>query len=122
MSLNWDLTECSIDSKILWDDENSGITESMIYSCMIVGIGQITMKNVDEFWHRISMYQSIAGPLLVSANEDGKVVPKKMTSDNVRNYIGLRTNADTLSKTKFMSKIYSIHCNQVGKVNISELV
>ena len=77
--------------------------EAMIFACMSVGIGEITPKNVDEFWERLDIVQAVDGPYL-RGHEDPE--QNWLTRADVERMIGLTTNVfPKKSKAAFMKKM-----------------
>lgn len=76
------------------------ITDSLIWATMIVGIGQITEKTVDEFARRLAAYQAIDGGMIL--REGGRI---HITREDVERHIGLRTNVTKESAATFNAKI-----------------
>ena|SRR5689334_15953590 len=92
MALKWDITRCK--------HPFTGLAETLIWSCLIVDLDGITEKNATEFHRRISEWEKVGGTL---RTDDGKDVP--LTLEEVREYIGLRTNVHTKTKRAFESKL-----------------
>lgn len=76
MSLDWNATKAPN-----WDKLDSNHKESLIFSCMSVGIGEITEANVEEWYQRyLQTYRAYGWGETYLSLED------------VRNGIGLTTN------------------------------
>lgn len=91
MPLTWDTTDCA-DSEAIRDGNEWGITETLIFATMGVGIGHITEKNEAEFYARVAVMERLYGPLLV-ATRDGKRIDRPIMPADIHKRIGLRTNA-----------------------------
>jgi hypothetical protein len=63
------------------------VTDALIWMTMAVGMGEITEKNADKFADRLLAYQALNGACL--RGPDGEVY---ITSEDVKNHIGLSTN------------------------------
>lgn len=110
MALNFDFTEMK---NRLGQEEYDRITDSpfekgkwhpvtdgLIWMSMAVGLGGITEKNVDKWIERALIYQAVTDPYLITAS--GMVM---ITSDDIRNHIGMWTNVSNESDAKFRAKI-----------------
>ena len=96
MSLDWRLDEIENHEKACWEEFeiNEGgdtafrlypVTEALIWATMVVGMNRITEKNYEKFFARYCLSQ----------------METKITLKDVKNHIGLRTNASTMSDTQF---------------------
>ena len=105
MSLDWNLTKIRESNLLCWTKDSNGEdrmnprTELLIMLTLILGV-QITEKTHKEFWRRLEIFQHINGPMLHSAKED-----ILLTQFDVLQHVGMKTNADVVSKTKFNDKI-----------------
>ena len=70
-------------------------TEQIIWLTMSVGIGRITEKNWEKFYTRAYAWQRIN-------NHDSDNIIK---AKDVYDHIGLRTNASSLTDSKFVKKL-----------------
>lgn len=84
-------------AKVRWNP----ITETLVWHSMICGFGRIAESNWQEVYQRIHFYEQAVGAL-VAHHETG---PRYITPQDVFDHIGLRTNASTLTKAKFASKV-----------------
>ena len=115
MGLNFDFSECDINHEALWVeyDDNCGgkyqdtapIPKSVVFMAMAIGIPSITEKNVKEFWRRTNVYQRVYGTMMKQVNPEGGWMDLPLTEDDIIHYIGLRTNAATISKQKFQMSL-----------------
>jgi len=122
MPLNWDLTECKEEDVIpLWvkkkDVEGrtmSAVTEVMIFLTLLVGINKITEKNVKEFYQRVKEFELATGNqgLIHEKRNDSldvvNVRDRMPTFAEVERHIGLRTNANMMTKKKWNSTLVRI--------------
>ncbi len=72
---------------------------TLIWKCLSLGIPKITEKNYKLFYQRYCQYRE------VSLNEVEKQYCKKLKLIDIKRWIGLFTNADTLSDKQFQKKI-----------------
>jgi len=73
----------------------SVLTEQIIWLTMSVGIGCITEKNWEKFYTRAYAWQRI------NSHDSDNLVEAK----DVYDHIGLRTNASSLTDSKFVKKL-----------------
>jgi len=102
MPLTWDATEVR-DFDTLTDDERVTLN-SLIFASMPVGIQHITEDNAREFYARVSFWEKVNGAYRM--NEDGDV---PFTADDVRRFIGLRTNVSTITAAQFRKNVWEAH-------------
>lgn len=103
MSLNWNLT--AIDD---WESKDRHLIDTMIWMTLSVGISDITEKNKEKFFDRTRRFEEIAGPLLHTKDEDGNVKPRPITFRDVCDFIGLKTNSNTMTETQFKKRLKRI--------------
>jgi hypothetical protein len=98
MSLDYDLTRVSNWEQIEWPK-----VQSVIFSTMLVGLGEITEATAPKFYARVRAYERVTGSTLTTT-ADGQNVPT--TPADIRALIGLRTNVfPAESDTKFARKL-----------------
>ena len=118
MPLHWNLTKIADHEKVCYDDRDgkkymNPVTETLIYHTMTVGINQITEKNVEEFFLREEAVATVLGAPLVKSSDlcssDGTVLEEgrgpfenvKITLAEIRQHIGLHTNASNMTLAAF---------------------
>ncbi len=72
-------------------------TEALVYLTMGVGIREITASNAGEFYARVRLYETLIGVTMTNGSGE----PVMITATDVRNHIGLTTNAPLLTAAKF---------------------
>lgn len=92
MALHWNTSACQGLTEDDWP-----VTECMIWLCMICGVGVIDEKSAPIFFDRIHAWESATGPI----NTNGV----RITAEDVRRRIGMRTNASTMSDAAFKKKL-----------------
>lgn len=112
MSLDFDYSELK-DQRVMFTVETrdlpvgqrefSGVAQAIIFRCMYCGIGVITEANATEFADRIAMWSAIFGAPMSSGDEEHQKID--ITAKDVRAFIGLRTNASTLTKAQFHAEL-----------------
>lgn len=110
MSLNWDVSKVSEDVRLVADPDGgepvmNPVTNALIWATMAVGIGEITEKNVEEFYTRLHVWEIALGPYLSDTDKDGNRKPYLMTPTDVQNHIGLVANVAYESTAKFRAKV-----------------
>lgn len=115
MALNFDLREIPQETRTFFvseEDKKEGIgyrrpkTEALIWLSMILGIDELTKKNVDEWWWRICFLHTIDSPYFSidkSILEKYKIPcsPWEVTKGDLIQHIGLKTNVTTFTRHKF---------------------
>jgi len=120
MSLNWNIQKvancdevCYVVQKEDTDYRKAGkylssVTECLIWATMAVGMDKITEKNWKEFYTRLKMVEACSGCYLRGENkETGKIEDIPFTVQNVKDHIGLHTNASIYSKTRFLNNMFA---------------
>jgi hypothetical protein len=98
MSLDWNITKLKdAESIFVHDDEGNRkrmdpTYESIIFYTMIVGIGEITEANKDEFFARVALHEKLFGAVVTMPGEDGKVIDVFTTPEDIEHMVGLNTN------------------------------
>ena len=99
MSLNYDLSHIANWQELL---DSSGCTtpttEAVIFLTLFVGINEITEKNAVEFACRVHLFETFGDPLLKGPNG-----PVRLTLADIQRHIGLKTNATTLTRARFLN-------------------
>lgn len=105
MALTWDVTNCAawVRSEGEWP-----ITKALIFLSMPLGYGSITEANAADVYAAISVYEDLAGPMLIA---DGQ--PARITPGMVQGRIGLTTNA-------FNGKSPAANITRIAKERLTE--
>jgi len=108
MSLNWDLGKIKDHKEYCWIEDTEeggvrlrGITETLIWMTMMVGINEISEKTATEFFARASLEEALWGAMRSKGDESVYV-----SIEDVRRHIGLKTNASPYTKTQWLCKVY----------------
>lgn len=95
MPLTWDLSKCRDHHELVGPectDEQWEMTKALIFETIPVGIDEITEKNAEEFWFRSTTHRVLDGwPCF--------------TLDEIKRYVGLRTNASRKTRTEWRTQI-----------------
>lgn len=93
------------------------IGNALVWMSLTCGYNTITEKNATQIAQRLMEYQMVKGPLLdYTTRSDGAGVTRKLYIDEpeVRRYIGLRTNASSLTDREWNKKLLDIISTAVG--------
>lgn len=82
------------------------ISKALIFLTGYVGIDEITEENAWRFWVRVNAWERVVGPMIFGPDHD---TPYSITIEDVREHIGLRTNAfPEISGPEFGAKLYGM--------------
>lgn len=105
MSLDWNLGKIdNFKEKCYNDDSLNPMTEALIFSTMIVGLNEISEKNVDEFYFRIALFESLFTTMLKTWEND-EPVSVFIERDDIVNHIGLWTNASSMTNAQYRKHV-----------------
>ena len=113
MSLNWSVENCK-NWKTLCNKKGSEngedilewkITESLVWSSITCGFGEITKKNYEEIWFRVNLWETYRGTYINQCDNNGNSSPYYITIKDVKNRIGLHTNADRQTTRQNFSRL-----------------
>lgn len=111
MALHWGIGDVKNYKRACYDKVEGGdyvrlkpLTEMLIFITMSIGVNEITEKNYGKFFQRLSEYEEICGPQISKRDGRCKTGWRKVhtTIDDVRNHIGLWTNAGSISPQKWV--------------------
>src|SRR3954451_21061687 len=78
-------------------------THALIFVTIAVGLGEITIDNVDEFAARTRIIERIDGPFLTA--RDG--ADRYFTDADFIAHIGLRTNVHSETRTQWVARVFT---------------
>ena len=116
MALHYDYSKIKESTKTWEPDENwdgdgeplgqmTEVLHTLIWTTMSIGMGEITEENWKAFYTRMKLIGSDRS--LLRRDKDGNyTVP--ISSQEVKDHIGLMTNADTLTKLQFLKRAYRV--------------
>lgn len=110
MSLNWDCSKCPAGPTPANDTEH-GWRECLIWGSMCINMSRITEENVEEVLFRYRFLEQIGQ----------SVTTQPMTLEAIRRWIGLGTNADTLTRAKWINKVAKMTESDVARRVASEV-
>ena len=109
MSLDWDISEVKNHEEVTVEGAPWVITETLIWLTMAVDMGQITEENHEEFFKRVSIWETIHGPSMHKWNKETEErEPMPMTLEDVERRIGLSTNVITRDREEWGERIAEI--------------
>ena len=124
MSLNWNVAKVANSETVCFhiaehDDEAGRFakgdkrlnltTEALIFATMGVGLGSITQANHLEFFGRLHLFEKINGGMRTVQTAPGVWGRQTFTLAEVRDHIGLTTNAGTESRTAWQKRLVENH-------------
>ena len=104
MSLNWNVTKC--DQTACWTKDKDGdafmspMCEGLIWTTMVIEMGEITAAKVDEFVWRMNFLIEHGGAVL---QKDREGTP--YTEDDLKPFIGLFTNVVTKTRKQWLQLV-----------------
>lgn len=109
MSLDWDISEVKNNDEIKADGSPWVTTETLIWYTMAVDMGEITKENYDEFFKRVSIWETINGAgKRKFDSETNEYEDIFMTLEDVERRIGLSTNVITRDREEWGERIAEI--------------
>jgi hypothetical protein len=121
MPLHYDYSKIKESTKTWEPDENwdgegeplgytTEVLNSLIWTTMSVGMDKISEKNWKDFYTRMKLIGSDRS--LLRKDKDGNyTVP--ISAQEVKDHIGLMTNASTLTKLQFLKRAYRVAYDKV---------
>lgn len=107
MSLNWDISKCDNYDDMYQEAvdgppgvELKALTAAIIQATMVLDMGHITSENVEKFFKRLRLFETLHGKLI--RFHDGS---RFITLDEVRKHIGLRTNVPPSPNGKWRKRM-----------------
>lgn len=105
MSLDWNRTKVKDWEKKVKTKDGRIVCDALIWCTIICGFHSITEQNWKEVYLRIHAYEKVAGPF-IQKRMNKKTVGRWITPEDVYNWIGLSTNASSLSLAKFKQRVW----------------
>ena len=102
MSLNWNVTKC--DQTACWKKDKDGdafmstMCEGLIWTTMVVDMGEIKETNADEFLWRMNFLIKHGGAVLPNAGAC-------YTEADLKPFIGLSTNVVTKTRKQWLKRV-----------------
>ena len=77
--------------------------ETVMWYTLALGINTLTEKTVDEFYARMILFDTVGVPLRLSDKGHAPISYEELLT-----YLGLRTNVDNMSRTKFLHQLFRV--------------
>lgn len=123
MSLDWNLTKIPDCDTLCFDDVTedsptrglkagdrvlSPVTNAIIWLTMHTGIGWgLTDENIEEFVARVSVWESLNGPMCSFYDADtDRFEPKPLDPDVLRAHVGLYTNVSYKPRAEWLEHLF----------------
>lgn len=118
MGLNWDITNCkNMDSLTVEENGEWAITNSLIWLTLAVDMGQITDKNIGEFYARTKVWEALTGAM-ITRGTDKELEDYFLTFADIHKRIGLSTNVSNVTITNWFKRINRMLTeNRYGTLN-----
>lgn len=107
MALHWDIREVKRGNKLYHRNEEGKkgkmkqLYETIILATIMVGIPNITEKNYEKFYNRLHFLETMNGAFFYE-KKYGKLIPRYITKEEVKNMVGLKTNATSWTRSQFL--------------------
>ena len=89
-----------------------GEVNTLIFLCMNIGMSEITEKNYEKFYNRLHLLENtierkdeLKGSyctITLQVGDKEVIKPYQYTKEMIKDLIGLKTNANTLTKSQFL--------------------
>ena len=118
LDFNWSKVENH--KEVCWrrpDGQVNGVTESLIWATMTVGISEITNKNYEEFHRRLLEYDICSNTYPITTKKIGS---RHLTLEEVRKHIGLSTNASEVTRAAWEKRLKQVLADKVESIKSQE--
>lgn len=89
------------------------VADALVWLSMICGFDEITEKNCDKVADRVLGFQKATSPYLCRL-VNGKRVDVLVTPDDVRRFVGMTTNAPTMTDSQWLKRLGMIAMDEGG--------
>lgn len=128
MALYWDLSKIKDYEKECFIGEGEErvmkpVTNSLIWTTMIIGIGNWTEKDIDEVYIRVNQYERMTGPTIYVDDDGNRFGGNRLngeldkdgyiTRDEIRKHIGLSTNVARMTTAQWLKRLDRIYRENV---------
>jgi hypothetical protein len=110
MALTWDSTACDLPEKL--DDNLANTRHTLIFATMAVGMNHITEDNAEAFFLRVNFYERLMGAYRFASDTekpDEPAQPLMFTIEDIRQFVGLRTNVSPQTDAQFRKNMWENH-------------
>ena len=99
MALHWNLKAC--DQSACWDEDGGmkNLPHGLIWATMVVGLNEITEKNISEWCWRLNWEIRLHGTRAILR----KITELPYNESDLRPFIGLHTNASSKTRKQYLA-------------------
>lgn len=103
MALHWNLKAC--DQSACWNKDKDGddlmtpLAHGLIWATMVVGLNEITEKNLQEWCWRLNLEISVHGERAMLRKVNGE----RYNESDLRPFVGLNTNASSRTRKQYLA-------------------
>ena len=99
MALHWNLKAC--DQSACWNknDEMTPLANGLIWATMVVGLNEITEKNISEWCWRLNWEIRVHGDRAILRKVNGELYSEA----DLRPFVGLNTNASSRTRKQYLA-------------------
>jgi len=108
MALSYDITKCTPNTFQGQNDESTHYVLCVLM--MVIGIGSISEKNLEEVFKRVHEYENLNGGMRMATDtETGKSTNVKLTLEEVKRFVGMTTNIfPDMTKRQWSAKYFKM--------------
>ncbi|MFA7185519.1 MAG: hypothetical protein WC082_11530 [Victivallales bacterium] len=101
MSLDYNISQVKNWRRKLKSKNGKVVFETLLFTFYAIGVNRITEDAIGEIEERLIRYQRVFGPLLTRIAKNGKRVPVAITKNDLRKWLGMKTNISPMSDSAF---------------------
>jgi len=124
MSLNFNFSKVHDYEAVTTDPKDDTkwhpVADALVWLSMICGYNQITEKNCEMIAKRIAAYQQVCGSYLQRYEGEGKTTRIYITEADVKRFIGMHTNASTMTDAQWLKRLGELAMNNSWEVTKQE--
>lgn len=107
MALHFDYSTC--EGRDDWTDADYELLDVFIWGTIGVDLGAIREDNLSEWLYRIYLWDLATDCFTLRwVNEDGKRESRLVGIDDLRKFVGLKTNASTKKRAEWMKRVMKV--------------
>lgn len=123
MALHWNITDCkNMEALQVEETGEWAVTNALIWGTLAVDMGQITNKNIGEFYARVKVWELVSGALVQRLNQKEDTYADYFLSfGDIEKRIGLSTNVSNIHRTSaWFERIDRINADNRYKTPITK--
>ena len=119
MSINYDLKQIENHKELCFDEDGAQtqLCTAIIFSTMVVGLGEITKENAPKFYRRLHAYERLNGAYILT--QQG--TPHYITPEDILLYVGLKTNVSAETDAAFRKRTFDNFDRDAARIFTNEL-